>query len=82
MRPLQMFDQFTRQAKGQIKTTHPCLGLLEPIGKRIKGVKPQQALQLHTTRSRMADSDHDGFAFRGAAAEVAADEIHARLMGR
>jgi hypothetical protein len=57
------------------------LGLLQPTNKRIKGVKAQQALQLHAARFGVANSHNDGFAFGGAAAEVAADEHHAELIG-
>ena len=60
--------------RGKHDTTDPSWELFEPIGKCIEGVKPQQDLQLHTASGRVADGHHDGFAFRGTAAEVAADQ--------
>jgi hypothetical protein len=76
--PLQGFNQLTRQAKGQIKTTDPRLRLLEPIGEGGQGVKAQQALQVHAASLGVADGNNDGFTLGRAAAEIAAYEVHAK----
>jgi predicted DNA repair protein MutK len=73
-------QQFTRQAKGQVKTAHPVGRLRQPIAKGGQYVKGLQALQLHPALTGLAQRQHDGFAFGRAAGEIAADQcLHSHV---
>ena len=74
VRPAQVLHQLPWQAKGQVKAADPSLRLAQPIGKARQRVKTQQLLELNPPRLRRAYGDDDGFAFAGAAAEIAADQ--------
>ena len=76
--PTQLSDQFAWQAKRQIEPADPRRGLVEPIAPSIERFKAQQAVELHALIAQRADGDDDGFAFAGAAGDIATQQKRLR----